>query len=104
LRPKPRGRRPSIAQAFGALEIARSLIERVAVRPGEGGRIAIEIVGDLAGVVEVALTREEEARRQKRRSGMRSVVRGKVVARARYDLNRTIVLYRPGQIHDHLSF
>jgi site-specific DNA recombinase len=38
-----------------ALEIVRGLIERVAVKPAEGGAIEIEIVGELASMVEVAL-------------------------------------------------
>jgi DNA invertase Pin-like site-specific DNA recombinase len=38
-----------------ALEIVRSLIERVAVKPAEGGAIEIEIVGELARMVEIAL-------------------------------------------------
>ena len=41
-----------------ALEIVRSLIERVAVQPVEGGGIEIEIVGELASMVEVALAPE----------------------------------------------
>jgi site-specific DNA recombinase len=41
-----------------ALEIVRSLIERVAVQPAEGGSIEIEIVGELASMVEIALAPE----------------------------------------------
>jgi site-specific DNA recombinase len=41
-----------------ALEIVRSLIERVAVRPAEGGGLEIEIVGELASMVEIALAPE----------------------------------------------
>jgi site-specific DNA recombinase len=41
-----------------ALEIVRSLIERVAVRRAEGGGLEIEIVGELASMVEIALTPE----------------------------------------------
>jgi len=48
-----------------ALEIVRSLIERVAVKPAEGGGIQIEIVGELASMVEVALAPEGEARNAK---------------------------------------
>jgi site-specific DNA recombinase len=41
-----------------ALDIVRSLIERVAVKPAEGSAIEIEIVGELASMVEVALAPE----------------------------------------------
>jgi hypothetical protein len=41
-----------------ALEIVRSLIERVTVKPANGGAIEIEIVGELANMVEIALSEE----------------------------------------------
>jgi hypothetical protein len=66
-----------------ALEIVRGLIERVPVKPVESGPIEIEIVGDLASMVEVALASEEGAAKTKtalRDADRRSV---KMVAGAR---------------------
>jgi hypothetical protein len=66
-----------------ALEIVRSLIERVAVKPAEGGAIEIEIVGELARMVEIALAPESggpNAKTALRDAERRSV---KVVAGAR---------------------
>jgi DNA invertase Pin-like site-specific DNA recombinase len=66
-----------------ALEIVRPLIERVAVKPAEGGAIEIEIVGELASMVEVALAAEDGGAKTKtalRDAERRSV---KVVAGAR---------------------
>jgi site-specific DNA recombinase len=66
-----------------ALEIVRGLIERVAVQPVEAGGLEIEIVGELASMVEIALAPEGEGANKKtalRDAERRSV---KVVAGAR---------------------
>jgi site-specific DNA recombinase len=68
-----------------ALEIVRGLIERVAVKPVEGGAIEVEIVGELASMIEVALGSDEESANKKtalRDAERRSV---KVVAGAGFE-------------------
>ncbi len=74
-----------------ALEIVRSLIERVAVQPAEGGGLEIEIVGELASMAEVALAPEDRSAQTKtalRDAERRSV---KVVAGARNCLDLLLV-------------
>ena len=43
-----------------ALEIVRSLIEQVIVRPAAGGGVEVELVGEIASMVEVAMTPERK--------------------------------------------
>jgi hypothetical protein len=64
-----------------ALEIIRGLIERVAVAPAESGAIEIEIVGELAQMVEVALEGEDSNKKTALPERARRSV--KVVAGAR---------------------
>jgi hypothetical protein len=63
------------------------MIQTIRLIP-EDGALAIELVGDLAGIL--ALTDEKNPRAGS--SGVRQLT---LVAGACYDLNRTIVLYRP---------
>jgi site-specific DNA recombinase len=67
-----------------ALEIVRGLIERVAVQAAEGGGFKIEIVGELASMVDVALSPDGGAQRKTalRDAERRSV---KVVAGAGFE-------------------
>ncbi len=78
-----------------ALDLLRSLIDPVEIRPAENG-FEIELVGDIAHMVEFANSQGHTKKRAALDGAVRCSV--KVVAGARYQLNRLFLAFQIPQI------